>query len=222
MPAGKDRSPCARCAPALGRSCCQPGPGERLATLTASDVQRLQAATGWKRERFVEDEPFGPEEARVYEARRPGYRGYFRRTSIRWGLRGERGACVFLGPGGCTLAASVRPTPCLLYPFEPLENGWTLAVERSGSVELAALSGEPRCLAVEEERSRGGLLRRFGLDVQTLTSLIERLREEVEVHPEPLESVKRRAPPSVGGRAKRERGREPTEGRARLHRPRLR
>ena len=116
MAAGKDRSPCARCAEALGLSCCQPGPGERLATLTASDVARIQAVTRWRRERFVEPESLTAEEALAYEARRPGYRGYFRRTAVRWGLRSERGACVFLGPSGCSLGAEARPTasvqPC--------------------------------------------------------------------------------------------------------------
>jgi len=215
MATGKDRSPCARCAEALGRSCCQPGPGERLATLTASDVTRIQAATGWRRDRFVESEPLTAEEALAYEARRPGYRGYFRRTAVRWGLRSERGACVFFGPGGCSLGEDVRPTACLLYPFEPTEHDWTLAVERSGSPELAAGSGEPRCLAVEEARSRGGLLRRFALDVQGLTALIERLRSEVETHPEPVSSVKPRRASFVSEVAER----DPS---TRLRRPRLR
>ena len=205
MPAGKDRSPCARCAQALGRSCCQPGPGERLATLTATDVERIQAATGWSRERFVEHEPISPEESLAYEARRPGYRGYFRHTVVRWGLRAERGACVLLGPRGCTLDPATRPTACLLYPFEPAEHGWTLAVERSGSPELAALSEEPRCLAAEEARSKGGLLRSFALDVEGLTALIDRLRAEVEAHPEPLDSVKQHAPRTVAGRAEGDR-----------------
>ena len=89
MAAGKDRSPCARCTEVLGRSCCQPGPGERLATLTATDVERIRIATGWRRERFVEHEPLSPEEALAYEATRPGYRGYFRSTMVRWGLRAE-------------------------------------------------------------------------------------------------------------------------------------
>jgi len=204
MAAGKDRSPCARCAEALGRSCCQPGPGDRLATLTASDVERIQSSTGWRRERFVENEPLSPEEVLAYEARRPGYRGYFRRTVVRWGLRSERGACVFLGTSGCSLDDAVRPTACLLYPFEPAMHGWTLAVERSGTPELAAGSGEPRCLAVEEARGRGGLLRSFGLDVQGLTALIVRLRAEVEAHPESLESVKPRDRLSVDGVAERE------------------
>ncbi len=205
MPAGKDRSPCARCARTLGRSCCQPGPGERLATLTATDVERIQTATGWRRERFVEHEPLSPEESLAYEARRPGYRGYFRRTVVRWGLRAESGACVFLGPGGCSLDPATRPTACRLYPFEPAEHGWTIAVERSGSPERAAASAEPRCLAAEEARSRGGLLRSFALDVEGLTALIDRLRAEVEAHPEPIDSVKQRAPRTVAGRAEGER-----------------
>ena len=215
MSAGKDRSPCARCAEALGRSCCQPGPGERLATLTATDVDRIRAATGWRRERFVEHEPLSPEETLAYEARRPGYRGYFRSTTVRWGLRSERGACVFLGTRGCTLDVETRPTACLLYPFEPAEHGWTLAVERSGTVELAARSGEPRCLAAEEARSRGSLLRSFALDVEVLTSLVDRLRAEVEAHPQPLDSVKSRAARSVGESADLDRPR-------RLRRARLR
>jgi Fe-S-cluster containining protein len=215
MAAGKDRSACARCAEALGRSCCQPGPGERLATLTETDVERIQDATGWRRERFVEHEPLGPEEAAEYEARRPGYRGYFRSTSVRWGLRAERGACVFLGTHGCSLAPETRPTACLLYPFEPAAHGWTLAVERSGSVELAARSNEPRCLAAEEARSRGGLLRSFSLDVEGLTALIDRLRAEVQAHPQSRDSVKPRAPLSVAEAAER-------DGPHRLRRARLR
>ena len=215
MAAGKDRSPCARCTEVLGRSCCQPGPGERLATLTATDVERIRIATGWRRERFVEHEPLSPEEALAYEATRPGYRGYFRSTMVRWGLRAERGACVFLGAHGCSLGPETRPTACLLYPFEPAEHGWTLAVERSGSVELAARSGEPRCLAVEETRSRGSLLRSFALDVEGLTALIDRLRAEVKVHPEPLDSVKSRAARPVSEAAELDRSR-------RLRRARLR
>jgi Fe-S-cluster containining protein len=176
-------SPCARCPGALGRSCCQVGPGERLATLTGADVDRIRQVTRLRRERFVEEEPFSPREAADYEARRPGWQGYFRSTSVRWTLRVERGACVFLGPHGCSLDPSVRPTACLLYPFEPAPVGFTLAVERSGSVEDARASGEPRCLAVEEASSQRELQRLFRLDVQTLTSLRDRLRNEVAAHP---------------------------------------
>jgi Fe-S-cluster containining protein len=176
-------SPCARCHAALGRSCCEVGPGERLATLTGADVERIRSSLRLRRERFVEEEPFSPEQATQYEARRPGWRGYFRRTGVRWTLRVEGGACVFLGPGGCSLHPEVRPTACLLYPFEPGSAGFTLAVERSGSVAEARASGEPRCLAVEEALSRRGLQHLFRVDVQTLTSLRDRLQREVEAHP---------------------------------------
>lgn len=146
-------------------------------------MDRIRLATRLRQGRFVEEEPFSPREAAEYEARRPGWRGYFRSTSVRWTLRVERGACVFLGPHGCSLDASVRPTACLLYPFEPAPIGFTLAVERSGSVADARASGEPRCLAVEEASSQRELQRLFRLDVQTLTSLRDRLRREVEAHP---------------------------------------
>jgi Fe-S-cluster containining protein len=185
MGGGKDsfRSPCARCSGALGSSCCQVGPGERLATLTRADVERIRAATRLRQEQFLDQEPFSPQESADYERRRPGWRGYFRWTQVRWTLRAQRGACVFLGPRGCSLDSSVRPTACLLYPFEPAPLGFTLAVERSGSVADARASGEPRCLAVEEASSQRELQRLFRLDVQTLTSLRDRLRREVEAHP---------------------------------------
>lgn len=153
-------------------------------------MERIRRATGLRRERFVEEEPLGPEEIRAYQERRPGWRGYFDRTPVRWGLRAERGACVLLGPQGCTLGPEARPTACLLYPFEPAERGWTLAVERSGSVAEARASGEPRCLAVEEAGGRGALLRAFGIDVQALTALGKRLHAEVRAHPHPRAPVK--------------------------------
>jgi Fe-S-cluster containining protein len=186
MGGGKDSfsSPCARCPGALGVSCCQVRPGERLATLTRADVDRIRAATRLRQERFVDQEPFSPQEAADYEKRRPGWRGYFRWTQLRWTLRVYRGACVFLGPHGCSLDTSVRPTACLLYPFEPALAGFTLAVERSGSVADARATGEPRCLAAEEASSQRELQRLFRLDVQTLTALRDRLRREVEAHPQ--------------------------------------
>ena len=112
---------------------------------------------------------------------------------MRWGLRAERGACVFLGAHGCTLPPGTRPTACLLYPFEPAEHGWTLAVERSGSVDLAARSGEPRCLAAEEARSRGGLLRELRARCRGLDGADRSLAGRGEGPPGALGSVKPRA-----------------------------
>jgi Fe-S-cluster containining protein len=177
-------SPCARCAAALGRSCCQVAEGEALATLTRADVERIQAATHLGRMAFLEEEVLDEAEARAYEERRPAWRGYFRLGPVRLTLARAGGACVFLDRrAGCTLSSAVRPTACLLYPFEPREDGgWTLAVEREGSVALAQASGEPRCLAVEEAETASGLQRAFGKTAEAVRALGERLRAEVRAH----------------------------------------
>jgi len=177
-------SACARCSQRLGRSCCEARDEEPLATLTRADVERIQRATHRARDAFVVQEVFDEGQARAYEALRPGWRGYFRRGTVRLTLARAGGACVFLQPGrGCTLSPEVRPTACLLYPFEPAEDaGWTLAVEREGSVALAVASGEPRCLAVEEADGRGALLRAFGLTAESLRDLERRLRADVRAH----------------------------------------
>ncbi len=176
--------PCARCAVHLGRSCCEVTDGEALATLTRTDVERIQVATHRARTSFVQEEVFDETEARGYEALRPAWRGYFRQSSVRLTLARSHGACVFFDRRtGCTLSTEVRPTACLLYPFEPTaEGGWTLAVEREGSVASAQASGEARCLAVEEADGRGALLRAFGFTPESLQSLAQRLRSEVRAH----------------------------------------
>jgi uncharacterized protein len=177
-------SPCSRCAAHLRRSCCEARDDEPLATLTRADVERIQASTHLPGKSFVEEEIFQEAEARAYEQLRPGWRGYFLKGTVRLTLARAEGACVFFRRGaGCTLRASVRPTACLLYPFEPKEDGsWTLAVERAGSVPQARASGEPRCLAVEEADGRGALLRAFQHSAESLRSLQKRLRAEVRAH----------------------------------------
>jgi Fe-S-cluster containining protein len=182
--AARPPSACSRCAAHLGRSCCEAADDEKLATLTHADVERVQASTHLARTSFVEEEVFEEAQARAYERLRPGWRGYFRQGTVRLTLARAQGACIFLDRRtGCTLSTEVRPTACLLYPFEPMEDGnWTLAVERDGSVALAVASGEPRCLAVEETSSRGALLRAFGLTAEGLRLLGERLRIEVRAH----------------------------------------
>ena len=177
-------SACARCAGHLGRSCCEVPDGEALATLTRADVERIQSATRRPRDGFVQEEVFHEAEARAYEQLRPGWRGYFREGPVRLTLARANGACVFFERNsGCTLSPAVRPTACLLYPFEPGPHGtWTLAVERQGSVEAARASFEPRCLAAEEADGRGALLRAFGLTAESLRLLMERLRAEVRAH----------------------------------------
>jgi Fe-S-cluster containining protein len=147
-------------------------------------VQRIQAVTHLAQKRFVEEEVLREEEARAYELLRPGWRGYFRRGTVRLSLARVKGACVFFESGkGCTLSEEARPTACRLYPFEPtLDGRWTLAVEREGSVGEARASGEPRCLAVEEAEGRSALLRAFQTSEEALRALGERLRAEVRAH----------------------------------------
>ncbi len=177
-------SACQRCSARLGRSCCEANDDEPLATLTLADVERIQAATHRARNSFVQQEVFREVEARAYEQLRPGWRGYFRGGTVRLTLARSQGACVFFDrSSGCTLPSEVRPTACLLYPFEPAEGGgWTLAVEREGSMADALASGEPRCLAVEEAAGRGALLRAFTLTAASLQALGKRLRAEVRAH----------------------------------------
>jgi Fe-S-cluster containining protein len=167
---------------------------EALATLTRADVVRIQAATHLARHRFVEEEVLLETEARAYEKRRPGWRGYFRQGTVRLTLARARGACVFFAPSkGCTLSEDARPTACRLYPFEPSAvGGWTLAVERENSVARARSSGEPRCLAVEEADGWTALLRAFQTSAEALRLLAERLRAEVRAHGEADSSPRRR------------------------------
>jgi len=177
--------PCARCAATLGRSCCEAAEDEPLATLTQADVARIQAATHRPRGAFVVEEVLLEAEAREYEARRPAWRGYFRRGTVRLTLAKKAGACVFHDRlSGCCLAADVRPTACLLYPFEPAEAGWTLAVERGGAVAEAQVAREARCLAVEEANGQRALLRAFGMTLASLQAFADRLRLEVRAHGE--------------------------------------
>jgi Fe-S-cluster containining protein len=174
--------PCARCAKALGRSCCEVREGETLAMLTAADVNRLQAATGLPRARIVEEEWLTWEEARRYEERRPLYRGYFREAPLRVTLQIREGACVFFAPGkGCTLPVAARPVPCRLYPFEPTESGRLMVtVDIFPSMEEAAASSALVCLAVQEVDDWEGLLAAFRTNREELRALFLQLRSEIE------------------------------------------
>jgi Fe-S-cluster containining protein len=175
---------CARCSRALGRSCCEVEPGEQLATVTWADVDRIAAATSRAPRSFAEAEWLTPEIAQAYETRRPLYRGYFARGPVRLTLRHRNGACVFLERGrGCTLGADVRPTACLLYPFELWPDGsWSLQVDRYGSLEAARAAPVSGCLAVEEAESMEEVLAAFSTTRDEIAELGERLRGEVRAH----------------------------------------
>ena len=65
-------------------------------------MERIQAATGWRRERFVEHEPVSPEETLAYEASDrygypPGFLArYFEKLRYRFGPRERAGLYTFL------------------------------------------------------------------------------------------------------------------------------
>ncbi|HSP78396.1 MAG TPA: hypothetical protein VLQ93_07700 [Myxococcaceae bacterium] len=175
---------CARCPAALGSSCCEVREGELLATLTRADVARLAAHTGLAARRFVLEEALTEEEAAGYEARRPLYRGYFRRQPVRLSLRTTReGACVFLVPGqGCGLPAEVRPVACRLYPFERWPDGsWSVMVGRYGDL-AEARAGGGACLAVEEAEDMEAVLAAFGTSREEVEALGAQLAEEARAH----------------------------------------
>jgi len=174
---------CARCPRVLGASCCEVKEGERLATLTRADVERIHAHTGLAPRRFVDEEPLTHDEARDYEERRPLYRGYFRRAPVRLTLRTRAGACVFHERGrGCGLPGDVRPRACRLYPFERWPDGsWSVQMGRHGDLDEARRLGGA-CLAVEEADSMESVLTLFSTTREAVEALGATLAEETRRH----------------------------------------
>jgi Fe-S-cluster containining protein len=174
---------CARCPRLLGRSCCEVKEGEHLAALTRADVERITAHTGLASRRFVTEEYLTEEEAAGYEARRPLYRGYFRRGPVRLTLLTRAGACVFHERGrGCGLPALVRPVACQLYPFERWPDGsWSVQMGRYGDLE-AAREGGGACLAVEEAGSMEEVLGVFHTTREAVEMLGAQLAEDSRRH----------------------------------------
>jgi Fe-S-cluster containining protein len=167
----------------LGASCCEVKEGEHLATLTRADVERIAAHTGLAARRFVAEEYLTEEEAAEYEARRPLYRGYFRRGPVRLTLATRAAACVFHERGrGCGLPADVRPVACRLYPFERWPDGtWSVQMGRYGDLEQARAGGGA-CLGVEEAESLEDVLAAFGTSRELVEGLGEQLAEEARAH----------------------------------------
>lgn len=153
---------CAACLRVKGSVCCEVAPGEKLATLLLADIERIEAATGIPRHRFVVREDLDPAERLAYETARPLYRGVFV-GNVRWGLKARGGACVFLERGeGCSLPAEARPMACRLYPLD---------FDLAGEVTLL---DAPHCLALERARGPKHLLAMLGTSLAEL----ERLRAQ--------------------------------------------
>lgn len=150
---------CAACERVNGAVCCEVAEGEKLATLLWPDVERIEAATGLPRHRFVEREDLDPAERLAYETIRPIYRGAFV-GNVRWGLKARRGACVFLEPErGCTLPREAMPLACRLYPLD---------FDLAGEVTLV---DAPHCLALEHARGPAHLLKLLGTTRRELAAL---------------------------------------------------
>ena len=146
------------------------GPGQRLATLTAADVERIRAATGRAEASFVEREHFTPGEVADYVDVRPLYAGYFHEP-VRLYLRATGGACVFLDrAAGCTLAADSRPAACLLYPFD---------LDAAGRVTVQDPDG---CRAARGCGSVSELVGAFSTSRRQLVRLGRRVADEARAH----------------------------------------
>ena len=74
------------------------------------------------------------------------------------------GACLLLGPNGCSLPRAARPLYCRLFPF------WV----RTGRQMYFEFKD---CQALRESRGGAGLLKRLGMTEQGVFDLYHRLRE---------------------------------------------
>lgn len=103
---------CARCA-RLSRTCCQ----KAQVFITLGDVRRVEAAAG--RTRFHESAPASDPDYAADAALDPVWSRIYGKDGRRRVLAHKAdGDCVFLGPKGCALSEDVRPSVCLLYPFD--------------------------------------------------------------------------------------------------------
>lgn len=161
---------CAACLREKGGVCCEVAKGEKLATLLLADIERIEAATGIPRHRFVEREDLDPAERLAYETFRPIYRGVFV-GNVRYGLKARAGACVFLERGrGCTLPLEAKPLACRLYPLD---------FDLAGEVTLV---DAPHCLALEIAEGPAHLLKMLGTTRRELRALRTRALEEGADH----------------------------------------
>lgn len=187
---------CARCPKALTTSCCEVKPHEKLATITWSDVERIEAATGLSPHAFSEWEWLDADHAQAWLDVNPAYRGYLDAAPRRLSLKAIDGRCALLKAGeGCSLPAEAKPTPCRIYPFD-VKTGM-LQVERFGDLSEARRLVEKgtahACLAIEESQSLRGLYRAFGTTASRVRELADQLRAEVAEHAR-REKTQRRSP----------------------------
>ncbi len=160
---------CARCA-RQGPTCCELSPGTEEVCFPLSDYEReriekcapgsggfaLQVNTAV----FIDNlhKLFPDERRKVNSLFPPGGQHY--RLAV-----DEKGKCVFLGPEGCRLSKKNRPFYCRLFPFWVIGNMKISVLESSG------------CLAQQENRTPGGIIRSVCLDQEEILELHKQLRK---------------------------------------------
>lgn len=166
---------CARCA-AQGRGCCviTPAQDELAFPVFEEERARISDHVGHDRGFFRSPNTQGfwtmletlfPGEEAVLRERFPEWSAHFRLATD------EDGTCAFLGRGGCTLPAEVRPAHCRLFP------AWVL----HGSLVFTA----GPCLAKEEARGVAMLLRSVNITPALARELYQRLRRYLGLGPVP-------------------------------------
>jgi hypothetical protein len=89
----------------------------------------------------------------------------------------------FIANQGCSLSEAVRPTACLIYPFDLTGEGTrVLQVDRFVGLEEAISAQGAACLAVQEAQGWPELERKLGIKEGMLDEWFARLREEVVAH----------------------------------------
>lgn len=156
---------CRRCT-ANGTGCCTSTNGVPLAPLLETDLARISQATGLQADAFVTTRPIDEEEREALWDDDPVLRGLSADGVIR-SLRIQDGACVFLGPEGCTLG-SARPLLCRRFPFVRRERG-RIAVNPGGE-----------CLACDEAQSLPELLQLLGSSPAKLRTIDRAIRRSLD------------------------------------------
>ncbi len=166
-PAGLDPSVCQRCA-SRGHTCCRLAPGEEEVCFPLSEMERDRILDqSHDKGAFVQEAnsaPFRDNLFRLFPRERELLEQLFpeNKTHLRLATRPD-GACVFVGPQGCSLPREARPYYCLLFPFWLLDDRMTTFTPDG-------------CLAVAESRTLSQMLRLIGMTEAEVRLLHGRLR----------------------------------------------
>jgi len=130
--------------------------------LTLAEIKAMERASGLDRAEFVAADQASPELIAAAEALHPALARTLNNGRRRLKVD-DRGACCFLGAGGCRLPRRARPLFCRMYP---------VFVEPQG--ELVLMIRE-HCPAQEGAESPRQVLKRLGQTEKGLRNLHARL-----------------------------------------------